>query len=208
MYDIEAAFFRASKGGEEQLQPDGRVAPGDELFLKMQSSVPLHVYVVDEDDKGAAFLLFPLRGDRLTNPLPAGQSVIVPGATRWQVTSQGEREHFLVFASPEPLDSLEEAFARLPEPRVGMPDRRRPAGEVHAGTVARSGGPCAGASRAERRCRSGAPVHAAIDRCAQNGHAVYGCASSRWTIPCAERERPNVVVALSHLRRSPLQRQL
>ena len=114
-------FFRASKGGEEQLQPDGRVAPGDELFLKMQSSVPLHVYVVDEDDKGAAFLLFPLRGDRLTNPLPAGQSVIVPGATRWQVTSQGEREHFLVFASPEPLDSLEEAFARLPEPRVGMP---------------------------------------------------------------------------------------
>ena len=56
---IEAAFFRASKGGEEQLQPDGRVAPGDELFLKMQSSVPLHVYVVDEDDKGAAFLCFP-----------------------------------------------------------------------------------------------------------------------------------------------------
>ena len=117
--------------------------------------------------------MFPLRGDRLTNPLPAGQSVIVPGATRWQVTSQGEREHFLVFASPEPLDSLEEAFARLPEPRVGMPIGEAPLAG-HAGTVARSGGPCAGAQRAERRCRSVAPVYAAADRRARTGTRFMG----------------------------------
>jgi serine/threonine-protein kinase len=121
LYDIEAAFYRAGRSGEERLVSDARVAPGDELFLKLQASVPLHVYVVDEDEKGAAFLLFPLRGERLTNPLPAGQAVVVPGASRWQVTSAGEREHFIVFASPEPLDSLEEAFARLPAPRAGAP---------------------------------------------------------------------------------------
>jgi len=121
LYDIEAAFYRASRSGDERLVPDSRVSLGDELFLKLQSSVPLHVYVVDEDEKGAAFLLFPLREDRLANPLPAGQTVTIPSATRWRVTSKGEREHFLVFASPEPLDSMEQAFAQLSAPREGMP---------------------------------------------------------------------------------------
>jgi serine/threonine protein kinase len=121
LYDIEAAFFRAGRSGDERLLPDARVSPGDELFLKLQASVPLHVYVVNEDEKGATFLLFPLRGEGPTNPLPAGQLVTVPGATRWLVSTPGEREHFLVFASPEPVDSLEETFARLPSPRAGVP---------------------------------------------------------------------------------------
>ena len=121
LYDIEAAFFRARRSGDERLLPDARVSPGDELFLKLKASVPLHVYVVNEDEKGAAFLLFPLRGEGPTNPLPAGQLVTVPGASRWQVNTPGKREHFLVFASPEPVDSLEETFARLPPPRAGAP---------------------------------------------------------------------------------------
>lgn len=120
-YDIEAAFFRAGRSGDERLLSDARVSLGDQLFLTLQSSVPLYVYVVNEDEKGAAFLEFPLRGEKLANPLPAGQRVTVPGATRWEVTTAGEQEHFLVFASPEPVDSLEEAFARLPSPRAGMP---------------------------------------------------------------------------------------
>jgi len=120
-YDIEAAFFRAARAGEERLQPDARVAPGDELFLKLKASVPVHVYVVNEDDRGAAYLLFPLPGGRLTNPLPAGQMVTVPGADRWRVTTPGEREHFVVFASPKPVESLDKAFAQLPIPRVGTP---------------------------------------------------------------------------------------
>ena len=120
-YDIQASFFRAGRNGDERLLPAGLVSIGDELFLKLQASVPLYVYVVNEDEKGAAFLEFPLRGDRLTNPLPAGQQVTVPSASRWRVTTQGEQEHFLVFASPEPVDSLEDSFARLPSPREGMP---------------------------------------------------------------------------------------
>jgi hypothetical protein len=123
LYDIEAAFFRAGPTAEERLQADVRVSPGDELFLRFQASVPLHVYVVNEDEKGAAFLLFPMPGDRLINPLPAGRPVIVPESTRWLIDSPGEQEHFLIFASPEPLDSLQEEFKKLPTPKLGAPVR-------------------------------------------------------------------------------------
>jgi serine/threonine protein kinase len=120
-YEIQAAFFRSDRSGEQRLDPQARLKRGDELFLRFEASVPIHLYVVNEDDKGAAFLLFPLAGSRLTNPLTAGETITVPDSARWRVTSAGEREHFLVFASPEPLESLEQAFARLDVPRAGAP---------------------------------------------------------------------------------------
>jgi len=116
-YDIDAAFYRAGRNGEEKLAPGSSVAPGDELFLKFQASVPINLYVVNEDEKGEAFLLFPLPGQPHTNPLEAGQQLTLPGAARWQVSSAGGREHFLVFASPDRLDSFEQAFAALPTPK-------------------------------------------------------------------------------------------
>jgi hypothetical protein len=118
-YDIDAAFYRVGGGGEQRLRADSRVGPGDELFLDVQASVPVNLYVVNEDEGGQAFLLFPLPGHRLTNPLPAGKRVTVPDGTRWQVTTPGGKEHFIVFASPDPIESLEAAFAELPKPREG-----------------------------------------------------------------------------------------
>src|SRR5581483_3713096 len=120
-YDIEAAFFRSRATDQERLRADVRVSPGDELFLKFQASVPLHLYVVNEDEMGAAFLLFPMPGDALVNPLPAGQPLIVPESTRWQIDSPGKQEHLIVFASPDPVDSLQEEFKKLPTPRLGAP---------------------------------------------------------------------------------------
>jgi len=125
-YNVEAAFFRAGRDADERLRPDVRVSPGDELFMKFQASVPLHVYVVNEDEKGAAFLLFPMAGDGLVNPLPAGQPLTLPKSTRWLIDSPGEQEHFLIFASPEPLDSLQEEFKKLPTPKLGAPVRTAP----------------------------------------------------------------------------------
>ena len=58
-YEIDAAFYRVGRNGEEQLAPGGRVAPGDELFLKFQASVPINLYVVNEDDKGEVLSLVP-----------------------------------------------------------------------------------------------------------------------------------------------------
>jgi serine/threonine protein kinase len=120
-YEIEAGFYRARGKDAQLLTEDSKVSPGDELFLKFQASKPLNLYVVNEDEKGESFLLFPLPGQRLTNPLPAGQSVTVPDATRWRVTSAGGREHFLVFASPDSLVAFEEVFAALPTPKEARP---------------------------------------------------------------------------------------
>src|SRR5439155_22245001 len=77
-------------------------------------------YVVNEDDKGETYLLFPLPGQAL-NPLPARTTNRIPGASggqefNWQVTSAGGREHFLIFASPERLTAFEQMFANLPHP--------------------------------------------------------------------------------------------
>jgi eukaryotic-like serine/threonine-protein kinase len=121
-YEIDAAFYRVGRNGEEQLESGARLAPGDELFLKFQASVPIHLYVVNEDDNGESFLEFPLRGQRQTNPIQAGQQVTLPGTTtRWRVTTAGGREHFLVFASPDRLESFEQAFAALPSPQENAP---------------------------------------------------------------------------------------
>jgi len=121
-YDIDAAFYRKGRNGEELLVPGGRIAPGDELFLKVQASVPINLYVVNEDEKGESILEFPLPGQLQANPIQPGQQFTLPGPTMaWQVTSPGEHEHFLVFASPDRLDPLKEAFAELPSPKENAP---------------------------------------------------------------------------------------
>ena len=45
---------------EEALAPGDRVRPGDLLSFQVQVSVPTYVYMVNEDDEGASFLMFPL----------------------------------------------------------------------------------------------------------------------------------------------------
>jgi serine/threonine protein kinase len=121
-YRIEAAFYREQGRQDVRLAPGARVAPGDRLSLHVTSSVPTYVYVVNEDDLGASFLLFPLPGFETANPLPAGQAHEIPGkvnGTRvfWTVSSAGGREHFLIFASPNPLSpAFQRVFDALPRP--------------------------------------------------------------------------------------------
>ena len=52
---------------------------GDRLSLQVTSSVPTYVYVVNEDDHGESFLLFPLPGLHAVNPLPADSRHEIPG---------------------------------------------------------------------------------------------------------------------------------
>jgi hypothetical protein len=85
----------------------------------VSTSAPTYLYVVNEDEQDEAYLLFPLPGQTLTNPLPANQEVRVPASYNWQVSSAGGKEHFLVFASKERLSAFEDAFRLLPTPRVG-----------------------------------------------------------------------------------------
>jgi hypothetical protein len=92
--------------------------------LEIESTRSLHVFVLNKDDRGQYFLLFPLPYAPLTNPLAAGESHLVPGVSAkdgilcWVVTSEGKREHLLVVASPEPMPEFEKAVAKLPRPKL------------------------------------------------------------------------------------------
>jgi len=144
-YRIDSVIYRAAAGQEVRLQTGARVAPGDQLFASVRVSVPAYVYIVNEDEQGESYLLFPLPGQSVTNPLPAGTANRLPGTRGgrevfWQVTSAGGREHFLIFASPEKLPVLEQMFAALPRPEEGRPiDSARLSREV-VGTLRGVGG--------------------------------------------------------------------
>lgn len=125
-YRIDAAFYREQRGVEMQMQPGMRLAPGDRLSLRLQVSVPAYVYVVNEDEQGESYLLFPRRGGTLTNPLSAGERHRLPGPedgeqVSWQVTTAGGREHFLIFVNPNRSEAFEQMFASLPQPTRDKP---------------------------------------------------------------------------------------
>jgi serine/threonine-protein kinase len=125
-YRISAVMFRVAVDKEVRLQPGATVAPGDRLLIDVHVSLPAYVYIVNEDEQGESYLLFPLPGQSLTNPLPSGTANRLPGTQGgqeifWQVTSAGGREHFLIFASPERLPVLEKMFAALPRAEAGRP---------------------------------------------------------------------------------------
>lgn len=151
-YAVQAAFHRHEQGADVDLLPGARVAPGDRLFLEFQASSSVYLYVVNEDERGAAFLLFPLPGQGLSNPLPADTLHRLPGLrdgqpVYWQVTSRGGRERFLLVANPEPLPEVEAEVAALEQPSFGQTILASP---LETGVVERLrglGGLAAGGSR-------------------------------------------------------------
>lgn len=126
-YEIDVALYRHEKRSAVRLTSGSRVSPNDELSLRIAASTPVYAYVVNEDDRGTSFLLFPLPDQQLKNPLPPGTRHELPGvvgrdSVRWQVSTTGGREHFLIFISREPpTPALERVFASLPRPVLGAP---------------------------------------------------------------------------------------
>lgn len=122
--DVDASLYVAGAAGAAPLATGGAVAPGDQLFLEIEGSAPMHVYVLDEDLEGNLFVLFPVAGLDLRNPLPAGTRHRLPGRFHgephdWQVTSAGGRETILVVTSREPLAPLEQQLASIPSAEAG-----------------------------------------------------------------------------------------
>jgi hypothetical protein len=123
-YTVEGAFYKYSDGQRVRLGPGDRVAPGDGLGFQIKASIPVFVYVVNEDDHGEAYLLFPLPGQESLNPLSGGVAHELPGIrdardVHWQVTSVGGREHFVIYASPERMGVIDEQLRSLPAPVAG-----------------------------------------------------------------------------------------
>jgi serine/threonine protein kinase len=125
-YEISARFHVARDTGETPLRTGERLALGDKLFLTVHTSTPAYLYVVNRDEKGESYLNFPLPGQSVKNPLPAGAEHRIPGSRDgedlyWQVTSLGGREHFFVFASPNRLEEFERLVSVLPQPVLDKP---------------------------------------------------------------------------------------
>jgi hypothetical protein len=117
--EVEASLYRLGEGTEERLLPGTSVSPGDQLFLEIQGSRAMHVYVINEDAAGRAFVLFPLPELELQNPLPSEMRHRLPGPFQgkdvyWDVTTVGQQETILVVASVNPLDRLEGKLAGFP----------------------------------------------------------------------------------------------
>ena len=169
-------MYREASGRAEAVVSGGGVTPGDRLFLEVESGEPVHVYVLNEDDKGNRYVLFPLAGLDSSNPLAAGVRHRLPGRRSgvpqaWEVSSAGGREAFLVVAARTALPDLERELGSF---EAADPARRPEHGEPVAGEavlrgigglaassacpdrrspVSRpSGGPSGGAAAGRREC--------------------------------------------------------
>jgi hypothetical protein len=121
---VEASLVLRREGAATRLVSGDAVAPGDRLSLELRTTVPAWAYVLNEDERGERYLLFPQPAFDLRNPLPADTTLFLPGTVggrenAWTVTSAGGREHFLVVLSPEPVAELEQDVASLPAPEPG-----------------------------------------------------------------------------------------
>jgi hypothetical protein len=129
---VETVLYRAGMAVDQPLGAGDRVRPGDRLYLEVRPREPVHVYVVNLDEAGRGYLLFPLPEAQAENPLRPGAVHRLPGDSTsdydtWEVTSAGGRESFLVVAARRPLDVLEDAVAGLP--------RATPAGPPEVGAA-------------------------------------------------------------------------
>ncbi len=117
--DASVVLFRHSAAGDRRLAPGARVHPGDSLYMTVRGVRPMHLYVLDQDDHGGLFVLFPVKGLDVRNPIAAQTPLRIPGTRRgstvdWQVSDAGGEETIVVVASPVPLLELEHAIAALP----------------------------------------------------------------------------------------------
>ena len=123
-YEVTASFFARRDGRDIRLTHGSRVRPGDELFAVIDASKRVFVYIINRDETGESFLLFPLSGFSPFKPLRNEKVVRLPGTRDgqqhyWQVHSVGGQEHFFVYVSPTRLVDFEQQLADLPRAEVG-----------------------------------------------------------------------------------------
>lgn len=124
-FEVEASVYRG-RAQRELLVPGAAVVLGDSISATIESSESLYVYVLNEDDQGDAFLLFPSAETIPQNPLPPRVKNVLPGTrggrpAYWQITSAGGREHLLFVASRSRLVQLESDLLLVDRPREGQP---------------------------------------------------------------------------------------
>jgi hypothetical protein len=144
-YKIGASFYAVRNGQNVRLTQGSRVAPGDKLFATIEASEPVYVYVINRDEAGQSFLLFPLPGYLPENPIPLSQVNHLPGSRNgeryyWEVSTPGVREHFFVYVTPRRLVEFEQLLAALPRAELGRTVRNMPLSASAIGVLRGVGG--------------------------------------------------------------------
>lgn len=111
-WQTDLSFHR----GDVALTEGATVALGDRLSLAFRSNETSYVYVFDDDGSGEAAVLFPLQGVEPKNPLNPNTDYQLPGksssqSVSWQVSSNAQREQFIVIATDIPQPQLDAAIA-------------------------------------------------------------------------------------------------
>jgi hypothetical protein len=112
-YTVQARMFRTRNGVETPLTAGTELALGDKLSMRIQASKEVYVYLLNADDAGKSFRLFPLADHQPDNPLAPSKEHRLPGdvGVDWAVDSEGGREHFVIMVTPVRVDAVE-AFVR------------------------------------------------------------------------------------------------
>jgi tRNA A-37 threonylcarbamoyl transferase component Bud32 len=125
-YQLDTTLYRVNADNTRiQLVDGAAVSVGDRLVLEVTTTVPMYVYVFNEDSLGNAWGLFPLAAAGHENPLAADMTHLLPAegdsALTWVVDSAGISERIHVLASPEPVAQVEQIYRSLPEARLAAP---------------------------------------------------------------------------------------
>jgi serine/threonine protein kinase len=129
-FAVDAALVRFHEQGEREILHEGNwIRPGDRLALELETSQDIYAYVINRDQKGRYYLLFPLPGYDLQNPLAGNSDHRLPGSLdgqekAWVVSSAGGKEYFYLIAARERLEDFEREIAAIPvagEEASGLP---------------------------------------------------------------------------------------
>ncbi len=115
---VDLRMMRLEGADAHPLGPESSLSTGMRLVLELESSETADVYVLNEDEFGELFVLFPVDGVDLSNPLEGGRSHLLPGRLHdrqqsWVVTSSGGMERFLVVVTRDPLPHFEGAISEF-----------------------------------------------------------------------------------------------
>jgi eukaryotic-like serine/threonine-protein kinase len=120
-YTVQARMFRTRNGVETPLKADTELLVGDKVSMSIVASKEVYVYVLNTDDAGKTFRLFPLPDHRPDNPLAPSKEHRLPGdvGEDWAVDSPGGREHFVIMVNPVRVDAIEALVRSIPAATEG-----------------------------------------------------------------------------------------
>jgi len=122
----EVSVRRLVSGKDEAVPKGGRIGPGDRLSMLLRGTDSMYVYVLNEDQEGHIYVLFPIPGLEPGNPLPGKIEHELPGRmgenpVYWKVTNAGGKESIVTVASRGPLADWERLIRKFPVATRGRP---------------------------------------------------------------------------------------